>query len=82
MLMCLGRSDCNYAAARRDYEMRYAIPRAFPVPSERTFQRLHNRGYTTGSVHGHESQRSGAGRPREHHVEIEQYCRSTKVMNS
>ena len=42
------------------------------VPSERAFQRLHNRVYTTVSVHGHESQRADAGRPRERDVEIEE----------
>lgn len=64
MLMCLGRSDCNYAEARRDYEMRFAVPRGTTVPSERAFQRLHNRMYTTGSVHGYEMHHADTGRPR------------------
>lgn len=64
MLMCLGRSECNYAIARRDYEERYSRAQGLRVPSERTFQRLHNRVYNTGSVHGDEAHQIDAGRPR------------------
>lgn len=52
MLMCLGKCECNYAAARREYETRFALPRNIALPSESTFQRLHIRMYSTGNVRG------------------------------
>lgn len=61
MLMCLGKCDCNYAAARRLYQERFA---SLPLPSAMTFQRLHMRQYNTGSVHGRDQHRADAGRPR------------------
>ncbi|CAH0727558.1 unnamed protein product, partial [Brenthis ino] len=62
--MCLGRSDCNYAEAHRDYEVRFAVPRGTMVPSERAVQRLHNRMYTTSSVHGYETHHADTRTPR------------------
>lgn len=56
----------------RRYEVRFANRPGVTVPSERAFQRLHNGVYTTGSVHGHESQATDAGRPRERNEEIEE----------
>lgn len=63
MLTCLRHTDCDYAAARREYEKPFALPPGLKLPSRNCFQRFHTRMFSTGSVRGTEEHRVDAGRP-------------------